>query len=136
MAYVFLSDEWIAEARAIRARHDGAEQTSAAPAVKLNVVVTGAPFDDGTVEGFIDTSTGDLVLERGHLDEPDVSVTTDYETARSIFVTQDPAAGMQAFMAGKVVVQGDMMKLMALPMMVASDVAAKQVADEIQSMTL
>ena len=40
-------------------------------------------------------------------------MTTDYETARKIFVDQDPQAGMQAFMAGKVKVQGDMAKLLA-----------------------
>ena len=41
-------------------------------------------------------------------------MTTDYDTAKKIFVDQDQAAGMQAFMAGKIKVQGDMMKMMAM----------------------
>ena len=32
-------------------------------------------------------------------------MTTDYETAKSLFLARDPAAGMQAFMAGKLVVR-------------------------------
>jgi putative sterol carrier protein len=42
-----------------------------------------------------------------------VTLTTDYATARDVFVSGNQAAGMQAFMAGKVKVQGDMTKLMA-----------------------
>ena len=38
---------------------------------------------------------------------------TDYATAKQVFVSGDPNAGMQAFMQGKVRVQGDMAKLMA-----------------------
>jgi len=34
------------------------------------------------------------------------------ETARAVFVDANPQAGMQAFMSGKVRVQGDMTKLM------------------------
>jgi putative sterol carrier protein len=48
----------------------------------------------------------------GHLDGADVTLTTDYATAKDVFVSGNPQAGMQAFMAGKVKVQGDMTKLM------------------------
>ena len=44
----------------------------------------------------------------------EVEVTVDWATAKSIFVDNDPQAGMQAFMQGKVKVQGDMTKLMAM----------------------
>ncbi len=134
MAYPFLSDEWIAEARAIRARAGG-DRAPVAQAVRVNVVVTDVPFGGGRIESFIDTSSGEVVLDLGRLDDADVSLTTDYETARTIFVAQDPTAGMQAFMAGKVVVQGDMMKLMLLQTMAGADEASRQVADEIQAMT-
>ena len=93
----------------------------------VNLTVTGVPFGTGTVESFIDTTSGELVLELGQLDTPDVSLTTDYDTARAIFVTQDPAAGMQAFMAGKVVVQGDMMKLIVLQSMSVADDTAREI---------
>jgi hypothetical protein len=42
---------------------------------------------------------------------------------------------MQAFMAGKLVVQGDMMRLVALPMMAANDPAAQAASAEIRAIT-
>ena len=134
MAYPFLSDAWIAEARAIRDRLGAGSPTVAQP-VTVNLTVTGVPFGTGTVESFIDTTSGELVLDLGQLDAPDVSLTTDYDTARAIFVTQDPAAGMQAFMAGKVVVQGDMMKLIVLQSMSVADDTAREISEAIQQMT-
>ena len=74
-------------------------------------------------------------MELGQLDEADVSLTTDYDTARTIFVLQDQAAGMQAFMTGKVVVQGDMMQLLALNASLGADPRAADVAAEILAMT-
>ena len=41
-------------------------------------------------------------------------MTVDYDTAKAILIEGNPQAGMQAFMAGKVRVEGDMAKLMAL----------------------
>jgi SCP-2 sterol transfer family len=134
MAYPFLSDAWIAEARAIRERL-GAGNPPVAQPVTVNLTVTGVPFGTGTVESFIDTTSGELVLDLGQLEAPDVSLTTDYDTARAIFVTQDPAAGMQAFMAGKVVVQGDMMKLIVLQSMSIADDTAREISEAIQAMT-
>jgi hypothetical protein len=134
MAYPFLSDAWIAEARAIRDRL-GSGSSPAAPPVTVNLTVTDVPFGTGTVESYIDTTSGELVLDLGQLDAPDVSLTTDYDTARAIFVTQDPAAGMQAFMAGKVVVQGDMMKLIVLQSMSVADDTAREISEAIQQMT-
>lgn len=133
MPHAFLSDEWIAAARAVREAHPASE--SAAPAVRMNLTVTSVPFGGGTVESSLDTSSGSAEMEIGHLEHPDVSLTTDYETAKLIFVLQDPAAGMQAFMSGKVVVQGDMMKLMALNASLAADPRAAEVAEAIQAIT-
>jgi putative sterol carrier protein len=129
----FLSDEWLAEVRAIRAKYAG----QAAPVghqVKMNQVITGAPFDESDLKLYMDTSGGEVVLEKGELPDADVTITTDYETARKIFVDQDPQAGMQAFMSGKIKVQGDMMKLMQMQA-TAPDPIAKQVADEIKAVT-
>jgi putative sterol carrier protein len=115
-SYPFLSDEWIAEARKIRAEMadmPGAEPPAAAGVVRMNQVITDVPFGDGKLDAHLDTSSGTLEMETGHLDNPDVTVTLDYETAKAIFVDGTLDAGMQAFMAGKVRVQGDMAKLIA-----------------------
>ena len=62
-------------------------------------------------------------------------MTTDYATAKLLFVDQDQAAGMQAFMSGKITVQGDMMKLMTLQTSMPNDEVSKQIAEEIKSIT-
>ena len=81
----------------------------------MNQVISGAPFDDGAdIHIYMDTTDGTMTLEKGELEDPEVTVSTDWETARKIFVDQDQAAGMQAFMSGKIKVQGDMTKLMMM----------------------
>jgi putative sterol carrier protein len=52
-----------------------------------------------------------------------------------LIVDRDPAVAMQAFMAGKIRVQGDMMKLMALQTAVPANEFSEQVADEIAAIT-
>lgn len=134
MSHPFLSDEWMAEARAIREKYAG-QTSQVAQSVKINQVVTGVPWGEGTVESYLDTSSGEVVMELGSLEDADVTVVTDYETAKAIFVEQDAAAGMQAFMTGKIQVQGDMMKLMAMQMAMPADDASRQIADEIKAIT-
>jgi putative sterol carrier protein len=134
MPHQFLSEEWMAEAKAIRERHAG-QTAKVTQSLKINQVITGVPFGDGTVESYLDTSSGDVVMDLGRLEDADVTVTTDYDTAKALFVMQDQAAGMQAFMAGKVQVQGDMMKLMAMQTAMPSDEASKQIAEEIKAIT-
>lgn len=110
----FLSDAWIENARALREEFD--DQIPEPPmAVKMNVIVTDISHrDDGQLDGHIDTSGGEVIIENGHLDEPELTVTVDYATAKSAFVTRDPQAVMQAFFAGKILVEGDFSRLMAL----------------------
>jgi hypothetical protein len=134
MPHPFLSAEWMAEAKAIRHRYVG-QTGKIDQTLKINQVVNDAPFGEGTVESHIDTSSGDLVMDFGHLEDADATVTTDYATAKAIFVEQDQAAGMQAFMTGKITVQGDMMKLMALQTAVPRDEATEQLAAEIKAIT-
>ena len=113
-AYPFLSDEWIAEARDLRARYEHRLPPPRTP-VKLNVVVTGIPHrSDGELRGHIDSSDGQTIIEQGHVDEPDATVTVDYATAKAAFVTQDQQAVMQAFLSGKIFLEGDASKLLAL----------------------
>jgi hypothetical protein len=130
----FLSEEWMADVRAIRERHAG-ETPEITTVLKINQVINGVPFGDGTVHTYLDTSSGQMVMEFGQLESPDVTITTDYATAKTLFVDQDQAAAMQAFMAGKVVVQGDMMKLMAMQTAVPRNDATEQIAEEIKAAT-
>jgi hypothetical protein len=133
LPYPFLSDEWLAEAKKIRDEFGG---SAGAPphAVRMNQIITDVPFGDGTINAHMDTSSGELQMDTGHLDEPDLTVTIDYDTAKAIFVEGNPQAGMQAFMAGKIKVQGDMTKLMAMQSG-TPDPNAADVAKRIQEIT-
>ena len=129
----FLSQEWMDEARKVREEYKG-KTPPIAHQVRMNQVITEVPFGEGTLESHMDTTSGELVMEEGHLDEVDLTVTLDYATAKAIFVEGNPQAGMQAFMAGKVKVQGDMTKLMAMQQ-TAPDATAAEIQERIKAIT-
>ena len=131
--YKFLSEEWVAEAKAIREQHAG-DAPAPAHSVRMNQVITDVPFGDGEINAHMDTSGGEMEMDFGHLENPDLTVTLDYATAKAILVDGNPQAGMQAFMAGKVKVDGDMTKLMAMQAG-AADPKAAEVAAAIQAIT-
>jgi hypothetical protein len=130
----FLSEEWMAEANKIREEYRG-QVPSGGHVIRMNQIITDVPFGDGTVDAHMDSSSGELEMGTGHLDAPDVTITLDYETARSIFVDGDPQAGMQAFMAGKIKVQGDMAKLLLVAQQVNPGGTASQVQQRIKDVT-
>lgn len=134
MPHPFLSEEWIAAAREIRARYEDEAPRIDIP-IRMNQVVTKVPFGDGTIKSHLDTSSGVLVMELGHLENPDLTVTTDYETARHIFLMRDPQLGMQAFLSGKVRIDGDMTKMMLMQTAMPQTDLADQVAAEILAIT-
>jgi putative sterol carrier protein len=134
MSYPFLSAEWMDATKAIRQKY--ADQASTINiSVRMNQVITDVPFGDSEVKLYLDTSSGSLEMETGELETPDLTLTTDYDTAKKIFVDQDQAAAMQAFMAGKIKVQGDMMKMMAMQTGMPQDDIAKTIASEVQAIT-
>lgn len=132
-SYPFLSDEWIDAVRQVRDDYQGKAQTSG-EAVRMNQVITDVPFGEGVMEAHLDTTSGELEMDLGHLDAPDVTLTLDYASARQIFVDQDREAAMQAFMAGKIKVQGDMTKLLTMLQAPVEPVAI-EVAGKIKDLT-
>jgi putative sterol carrier protein len=135
MPYQFLSDEWIEEAHKIRAEYRGKIQ-QVPYAVRMNLVVSEVPFGKGEVDAHLDTSNGEIELDLGHLDGSDLKVIVDYDTAKAILVDGNPQAGMQAFMAGKVRVEGDMAKLMLLQGTGAPDANAQELAQRVRDITV
>ncbi|MEX0846471.1 MAG: SCP2 sterol-binding domain-containing protein [Ilumatobacteraceae bacterium] len=137
MPHPFLSPAWMEAAKAIREKYAD-QATKVTSVIRMNQVITGVPDDvyhESTIRTYLDTSSGTAELELGQLETADATITTDYETARMLFVAPDPAAGMQAFMSGKIKVQGDMMKMMALQTAMPQDDTAKTIAQEIQDIT-
>jgi hypothetical protein len=134
MSYPFLSDQWIEAARDIRQKYAHSVPTIEI-LIRINVVTTKVPFGEGTVLAYIDTSRGVLDMELGSLDGADLTITTEYEIARSVFVDQDPSASMQAFMSGRIKVEGDITRLMAMQTALPQSDEAAQVAAEIKAIT-
>lgn len=134
MPYPFLSDEWLEEARKIRAEYAG-KTPPIAHSVRMNLVVTNVPFGDGDIDAHLDTSSGEIHLDTGHLETQDLKVTVDYDTAKAILIEGNPQAGMQAFMAGKVKVEGDMAKLMALQAAPPPDADTAEMANRLKEIT-
>ena len=131
--YQFLSDEWTEAARALRAEYQDrlADPTQQ---VKVNLTITDVPFGEGTVESHIDTGNKEEPMGLEHLEGAPLTLTTDYETAKAIFVAQDPQAGMQAFMAGKIKAQGDMTQMMLLQQQQPGE-AEKELSQKLNEIT-
>ena len=132
--FPFLSAEWVQAAKRIRDEYTGS--APAVPVVRMNQVITDMPFGEPVLHAHLDSSSGQVELDHGHLPDADVTVTVDYATARALFVEQDQQAAMAAFLAGKIRVQGDLTKLMALQAGgVTIDDSARELAGRIQSIT-
>ncbi len=137
MPHPFLSDAWVAEARVIRDKYKGQLPPITVP-VKLNLLMTDVPFQDGPLKGYLSTASGELEIEVGELESPDATISTDHATARAMFVEGDQNASMQAFMAGKVKITGDMTKLILLGQVMSTYVGSElgqKVIEEIKAIT-
>jgi putative sterol carrier protein len=132
----FLTDEWLEQAKAIREEYRG--KAGAPPhVVKMNLNIKDCP--DGVGEGGVmaahmDSTGGEMEMDTGHLDEPQLTVTLPYDIAKAILVEGNPQAGMQAFMSGQIQVTGDMTKLMAMQSGAVDPVQA-EIAGKIQAIT-
>jgi hypothetical protein len=133
MTHAFLSDEWIEAALAMQD-----EFTDRVPApsqiIAMNLIVNETPFGSDPIELHVDNSDGLPRIDRGHVDEADVTITTDHRTARDLFVANDQQLAMQAFMTGKIRVDGDVAKLLAVQASsMSTDETVATVRDEVAS---
>lgn len=109
-AYPFLSDEWLAAVRRIVDEQN--LQLPEGASVTMNLLVTDTPFENDRRLHIV-IQQGAAEWNADHAPDADLTLTTDYVTAREVFMTGDPQAALQAFMEGKVKIQGDLTKLMA-----------------------
>ena len=108
--HTFLSDPWFDEVRRL---HDAVGGAAPEGDIRMNLMITSTPFD-GDLAMHMAASEGRANWGKGHLDDADVTLTLGYDTARAIFVEGNPQAAIEAFMAGRIVVQGDITKLMVM----------------------
>jgi hypothetical protein len=109
--HAFLSDPWFDEVRRLHDAAGGAAPEGAE--VRMNLMIQSTPFDDDLAMHLAVTG-GRADWGKGHLDDAEVTLTLAYDTARAIFVEGNPQAAIEAFMAGRIIVQGDITKLMVM----------------------
>ena len=131
----FLTEEWVAQARAIEAEFKGQAPTPAA-AAKINLTITEVPAEIGEADiaASLDTTGGALELDLGNFDDADAGITVGYDTAKSFLVEGNQQAMMQAFMSGKVRITGDMTKVLALQAGGSEEVAL-QIQERLRAIT-
>lgn len=103
----FLTDDWFANVEKLTTEAGDLNLPPALANLALNLVVTGG---EGTTELALDS--GKIV--KGSSANAKTTLNLDSDTLRKVFLEFDMAAAMQAFMTGKIKVQGDMSQLMAL----------------------
>lgn len=107
MRHPFLSDEWFAEVDRLIAAAGDLDIPEPMRAAEVNVTVLG---DGRTTE----LHMKDGLFTRGHRPGAPTSMTVPEVVARKIFVDGDAAAGVQAFLAGEIKVEGDLAKVVAM----------------------
>jgi len=107
MGYVFLSDEWFTKVEELVAAAGDLQIPAAMKAVEVNVTVT-------SPQGDTQVAMKDGVFARGHRAGVATTLTLIAELARKVFIDGDTAAGTQAFFEGKITVEGDFSKLIAM----------------------
>jgi hypothetical protein len=102
----FLSDEWFTEVEQL-IEAAGDLQIPDAMKIEVNVTITSS-------NGAVPLSMKDGKFARGHNPAYATSLTLADDIARKIFVDGDAAAGVQAFLEGKIQVEGDLAKVVAM----------------------
>jgi ribosomal protein S4E len=107
MAYVFLSEEWFAKVDELIAAAGDLQIPAPMKAARVNIKVT-------SQRGETQLHMKDGLFTRGHDATMTTTLTLGEDIARKIFVEGDAAAGVQAFLEGKIQVDGDLAMVVAM----------------------
>ncbi|MFI5046996.1 MAG: hypothetical protein ACHQIG_08020 [Acidimicrobiia bacterium] len=109
-AYPFLSDEWFVEVR--RVFESGDVVVPPGAELRMNLLVIETPFGaDRPLHVLVADGVADW--GHGHVEIVDLTITTDYTTARELFMGGELQGAVQALFEGRIKLQGDLTKLMA-----------------------
>jgi putative sterol carrier protein len=109
MGVRFLTEEWTSAAQAAMNADEGFVSAIGKHTARLQQVVT-AP--DGEKRYYVKLEDGKAEVAMGDVDNPDATITQDYDTAKGISTGE--LSAVAAYMSGKLRVQGDLMKLMTM----------------------
>ena len=128
MRYEFLSDEWFDKVDELIAAAGDLDIPPAMKAAEVNVTVL-APDRETHL------CMKDGLFTRGHRPEAPTRLSLPADLARRIFVDGDTAAGVQAFLAGQMVVEGDLASVVAMRTTEPSE-AQRRLTREIAAITM
>ena len=103
----FLSDEWFNKVLELKSAMGDMEIPAQLKTLVLNVTV-----QDGDKN--IDMCMNAGNIQKGHVAGAPTKMTLPKDLALRLFIENDKSAGMQGFMAGKIKIEGDMSKMMAM----------------------
>lgn len=127
MTYPFLSTEWFAKVDELIAKAGDLKIPPEMKVVEINITVK-SPSGDKQIH------LKDGLFSRGHRPSATTTLTLDEALARKIFIEADAAAGVQAFLAGEIQVEGDIAKLVAMQTVEPSE-PQKQLTKQIAAIT-
>ena len=107
MRLAFLSDEWFTKVDELIAAAGDLQIPDAMRTAQVNITVT-------TASGETQLHLEDGLFKRGHNAAFTTSLRVSDDIARKIFVDGDAAAGVQAFLEGKIAVEGDLASVVAM----------------------
>jgi putative sterol carrier protein len=111
LAVKFLSEEWVQAITDALNSSEDFKKAAANHQAKLQQVVTDTP-DGGEVKYYFRLEGGSAEVALGELADAEVTISQNYETAAAISKLELNA--QNAFMAGKLRIQGNTMKLLQL----------------------
>jgi putative sterol carrier protein len=106
----FLSDPWFAEVQKLIAAAGDLKLPEPMKDVAVNATIRRSQAAGGDVLVFLK----DGVVAQGHRPVADATISLDEALAKKLFVEADAVAGVQAFMTGELVVEGDLAKVVAM----------------------
>ena len=134
----YSSDEWLAESRKIREEYR--DRVPKIPVtVRMNQIINDVPFGDGVILAHVDTSSGQLDIDIGHLESPDLTVTLNYDTAKAILIDGDARGSHERLPWANRKVDGDHhqdARLAAGAAGSSSDPGAAELVKRIQAITV
>jgi putative sterol carrier protein len=111
MAVKFLSQEWATAVTDALNSSEEFQRAAANQQVKLQQIVTDSPEGGGGKYYFL-LDDGRAEVAVGEVADPEATLTQDYDTA--VAISRREVNPQNAFMQGKLKIQGNMMKLMQL----------------------
>ena len=106
----FLSPEWAQAATNALSYHPGFASAIEGAAVSVQFRVADTP-EGGEVDYYVKVNNGAAVVEIGTLRKPDVTVTTNYNTAAAVSKGEMPL--QNAFFSGRLKVSGNLAELIS-----------------------